>query len=49
MRLDIQPVTVADLSLLLELIRELARFEKLEHEVGVEYAGNSVNAARGSK
>lgn len=33
MQFTIEPVTRADLPLLLELIRELARFEKLEHEV----------------
>src|SRR6266478_1017820 len=30
---SIRPITVAELPALLELIRELARFERLEHEV----------------
>jgi GNAT superfamily N-acetyltransferase len=33
MQFSIQPVAVNELSTLLELIRELARFERLEHEV----------------
>ncbi len=34
MNFAINPVTPAQLPVLLELIRELARFEKMEHEVG---------------
>lgn len=34
MNFAINPVTPAQLPVLLEMIRELARFEKLEHEVG---------------
>jgi GNAT superfamily N-acetyltransferase len=33
MQFSIEPVTRGELPMLLELIRELARFEKLEHEV----------------
>ena len=33
MQFTIEPVTPGELPVLLELIRELARFEKLEHEV----------------
>src|ERR1700722_4790353 len=33
MNINIAPVTQVDVPVLLELIRELARFEKLEHEV----------------
>ena len=33
MEIKITPITPAEVPLLLELIRELARFEKLEHEV----------------
>ena len=33
MDIAIAPVTPTEIPMLLELIRELARFEKLEHEV----------------
>ena len=33
MDITIQPITPAEVPMLLELIRELARFEQLEHEV----------------
>jgi len=33
MEFEINPITPAELPALLELIRELAAFEKLEHEV----------------